>query len=72
MAKRSIVRLGEDDILRKHCRAVERFDGRLAALLDDMAETIMRYYKHDSINQMFSQLPEHVIEAGLELAGLEL
>ena len=36
------------------------------------AETIMRYYKHDSINQMFSQLPEHVIDAGLELAGLEL
>ena len=40
MAKRSIVRLGEDDILRKRCRAVERFDGRLAALLDDMAETM--------------------------------
>ena len=40
MAKRSIVRLGEDDILRQHCRAVERFDGRLAALLDDMAETM--------------------------------
>ena len=40
MAKRSIVRLGEDDILRKHCRAVERFDDRLAALLDDMAETM--------------------------------
>ena len=40
MAKRSIVRLGEDDILRKRCRAVERFDDRLAALLDDMAETM--------------------------------
>ena len=40
MARRSIIRLGEDDILRKHCRAVERFDGRLAALLDDMAETM--------------------------------
>lgn len=40
MAKRSIIRLGEDDILRKRCRAVERFDGRLAALLDDMAETM--------------------------------
>lgn len=40
MAKRSIIRLGEDDILRKHCRAVERFDSRLAALLDDMAETM--------------------------------
>ena len=36
------------------------------------AETIMRYYRHDSINQMFSQLPEHVIEAGIEMAGLEL
>ncbi|MBE5806962.1 MAG: ribose-phosphate diphosphokinase [Clostridiales bacterium] len=36
------------------------------------AETIMRYYRHDSINQMFSQLPEHVIEAGLELADLKL
>ena len=36
------------------------------------AETIMRYYRHDSINQMFSQLPDHVVEAGLELAGLQL
>ena len=36
------------------------------------AETIMRYYKHDSINQMFNQLPEHVIESGIELAGLKL
>ena len=36
------------------------------------AETIMRYYRHDSINQMFSQLPDHVIEAGISLAGLEL
>ena len=36
------------------------------------AETIMRYYRHDSINQMFSQLPDHVIEAGLDLAGLKL
>lgn len=36
------------------------------------AETIMRYYKHDSINQMFSQLPEHVTESCIKLAGLEL
>ena len=36
------------------------------------AETIMRYYKHDSINQMFSQLPENVTEACINLAGLEL
>ena len=36
------------------------------------AETIMRYYQHNSVNQMFSQLPEHVIEAGLKLANLNL
>lgn len=36
------------------------------------AETIMRYYKHDSINQMFSQLPEHVTESCIKLAGLDL
>lgn len=36
------------------------------------AETIMRYYKHDSINQMFAKLPEHVTESCIKMAGLEL
>lgn len=36
------------------------------------AETVMRYYEHSSVNQMFSQLPDHVVEAGLELTGLKL
>ena len=40
MAKRKIVKLGEDDILRGRCRRVERFDDRLGVLLDDMAETM--------------------------------
>jgi len=40
MAKRKIVILGEDDVLRKHARKVERFDERLRILLDDMAETM--------------------------------
>ena len=40
MAKRNIVKLGEDDVLRKHARRVERFDDRLYTLLDDMAETM--------------------------------
>lgn len=40
MAKRKIVILGEDDILRGHARRVERFDSRLHVLLDDMAETM--------------------------------
>ncbi len=40
MAIRKIVKLGEDDILRKHCRKVDKFDKRLGVLLDDMAETL--------------------------------
>jgi len=40
MAKRNIVILGEDDVLRKRARKVERFDERLYTLLDDMAETM--------------------------------
>ena len=40
MAIRKIVILGEDDVLSKKCRKVEKFDEKLAALLDDMAETM--------------------------------
>ena len=40
MAKRKIVTLGESDVLRGHARTVERFDEKLGALLDDMAETM--------------------------------
>lgn len=40
MAIRKIIELGADDVLRKRCRVVERFDDRLGTLLDDMAETM--------------------------------
>ena len=40
MAIRKIVKLGEDDVLRKHARRVDKFDKRLATLLDDMADTL--------------------------------
>lgn len=40
MAIRKIVKLGEDDILRKHARRVDKFDKRLHVLLDDMADTM--------------------------------
>ena len=41
MAIRKIVELGKDDaVLHKRARPVERFDGRLGELLDDMAETM--------------------------------
>ena len=39
MARRTIVRIGED-ILRKRAKEVTVFDGGLAALLDDMIETM--------------------------------
>ena len=36
------------------------------------AETIMRFYNYESINSMFSQLPENIVHAGFELADLTL
>ncbi len=39
MALREIRKEG-DDILRKKCRKVEKFDNRLGELIDDMAETM--------------------------------
>ena len=39
MALRKIV-TGQDPVLRKTSRTVEAFDGKLAVLLDDMAETM--------------------------------
>lgn len=41
MALRDIVREG-DKILTKKCRVVEKFDDKLAGLLDDMAETLKK------------------------------
>jgi len=46
MAIRKIVELGQDDVLRKRCRRVDKFDKRLGALLDDMADTM---YKADGV-----------------------
>ena len=39
MARRKIVQVG-DPILRKICKPVEKFDDRLATMLDDMTETL--------------------------------
>ena len=39
MAIRNIVKFG-DEILEKECRKVEKFDGKLHQLLDDMKETL--------------------------------
>lgn len=39
MAIRNIVKYG-DDVLTKKCRAVEKFDDRLAQMIDDMFDTL--------------------------------
>ena len=36
------------------------------------AETIMRYYNYESINAMFTRLPEKVVQAGFQFTGLEI
>ena len=41
MAIRNIVKIG-DDVLRKTCRKVEKFDEKLHILLDDMTETMRK------------------------------
>ena len=41
MAVRNIVKEG-DPVLTKHCRPVEKFDAKLAQLLDDMTETLKK------------------------------
>ena len=46
MAIRKIVKLGEDEVLRKHARKVDTFDKRLWTLLDDMADTM---YEADGV-----------------------
>ena len=46
MAIRKIIEMGKDDILRKHARRVDKFDRRLAVLLDDMADTM---YEADGV-----------------------
>ena len=45
---------------------------RTVSVAPMFAETIMRYYNYQSVNSMFSKLPENVVAAGFELSGLKL
>ena len=45
---------------------------RTVSVAPMFAETIMRYYNCQSINGLYSSLPEEIIQAGLDLAGLQL
>ena len=35
------------------------------------AETVMRYYNYQSVNELFTKLPSHMVDASFELAGLK-
>lgn len=52
MAKREIVKIG-DDVLRKKCREVTEFNAKLHDLLDDMSETM---YKADGVGLAAPQI----------------
>ena len=45
---------------------------RTVSVAPMFAETIMRYYNYQSVNAMFSQLPERVVSAGFGFTGLEM
>ena len=45
---------------------------RTVSVAPMFAETIMRYYNYQSVNSMFSQLPEKVIDAGFKFTSLKL
>ena len=44
---------------------------RTVSVAPMFAETIMRYYNYESINAMFTRLPEKVVEAGFRFTGLQ-
>ncbi|MBQ8108737.1 MAG: ribose-phosphate diphosphokinase [Clostridia bacterium] len=45
---------------------------RTVSVAPMFAETIMRFYNYQSVNSMFSQLPEKVVTAGFNFTGLTL
>jgi len=45
---------------------------RTVSVAPMFAETVMRYYNYQSVNSMFSKLPDNVVSAGFKLAGLEM
>lgn len=45
---------------------------RTVSVAPMFAETIMRYYNYQSVNSMFSKLPDNVVAAGFGLTGLKL
>ena len=45
---------------------------RTVSVAPMFAETIMRFYNYQSVNSMFTALPEKVVDAGFRFTGLEI
>ena len=62
--------ISTDTVYNPNIAGQEKF--RTVSVAPMFAETIMRFYNYESINSMFSRLPEDTVRAGFELAGLEM
>ena len=60
--------LSTDTIFNPNIVGQEKF--QMVSVAPMFAETIIRYYNIQSINDMFTQLPDHIVNAGIELARI--
>lgn len=58
-----------DTVVNPNVFGQERF--KIVSVAPMFAETIIRFYNSQSINTMFSSLPEHIVQAGIELMQYE-
>ena len=79
ISKEGVVKINNSPILRvistdtvENPNIVGQEKFRTVSVAPMFAETIMRYYNYQSINGMYSALPDEIVRAGMELAGLEL
>ncbi len=61
--------LSTDTVINPHVQGHPKF--RTVSVAPMFAETIIRFYNSQSINAMFSSLPEDIVQAGIDLAGVE-
>ena len=61
--------LSTDTVINPHIAGHPKF--RTVSVAPMFAETIIRFYNSQSINAMFSSLPEDIVQAGIDLASVE-
>ena len=61
--------LSTDTVINPHICGHPKF--RTVSVAPMFAETVIRFYNSQSINAMFSSLPEDIVQAGIDLASVE-